>query len=160
MIRAATTGDAPGIARIYNHYVETTVATFEDEAVEAAEMAHRIAKVSAAFPWLVDERSGAINGFAYAAPWNTRSAYRYTVETTAYVAPECLRRGTGLRLYQALIDDLRARGIRRAIAVISLPNDASIALHERMGFGKAGELAAVGWKMSRWVDVGYWELSL
>lgn len=99
-------------------------------------------------------------GYAYAAPWHERSAYRYSVETTVYVDPGQLRRGVGSRLYQSLLDELRRRDLRSALAVIALPNAASVALHERLGFARVGHLEAVGYKFERWVDVGFWQLLL
>ena len=160
VIRSATAADAAGIATIYNHHVIGTAVTFEEDPVSVTEMARRITEIAARFPWLVCEADGAIAGYAYASPWKTRSAYRYSVETSIYVAQTHLAGGVGGRLYAALLDELRGRGLHVAIGGISLPNDASIRLHERLGFVKVGHFAAVGWKLGRWVDVGYWQLRL
>ena len=159
-IRPALAADAAQIARIYNHYIETTVVTFEEQAVSPAEIAHRIAEVSATFPWLVAEADGAIAGYAYARSWQTRSAYRFSVESTVYLAPESTGRGIGSALYSALLADLRTRGLHAVVGGIALPNEASVALHEQLGFEKIAHLKEVGWKFGRWVDVGYWELVL
>jgi phosphinothricin acetyltransferase len=123
-------------------------------------MAGRIADVSARLPRLVCEHDGAVAGYAYASPWKTRSAYRFAVETSIYLADGQVGRGMGRRLYGALLDELRGRGLFVAIGGISLPNAASVALHERLGFVKIGHFPAVGWKLGRWIDVGYWQLQL
>jgi phosphinothricin acetyltransferase len=160
MIRECTAGDAAAIAEIYNHYVRETVITFEETPVSAAEMAQRIADVAARYPWHVSDDAGAVVGWAYATPWKTRSAYRFSVETTVYVAPAHHGRGVGGALYRALIEDLRGRDVHSAVGGIALPNPASVALHEKLGFRKIAHFAEVGRKLDRWVDVGYWQLIL
>ena len=158
VIRAAAEGDSRAIAEIYNHYVAQTVITFEEEPVSAPEMARRIEDASSAsLPWLVAEREGKVLGYAYATPWRARSAYRFSVEVTVYVDPDCPRMGIGRRLYDELLPKLKARGAHAAFGVIALPNDASVALHERFGFAKVAHLREVGWKFGRWIDVGYWQ---
>ena len=158
VIRAAVAGDSSAIAEIYNHYVAQTVITFEEEAVSAPEMVRRIEDAgSASLPWLVAEREGKVVGYAYATPWRARSAYRFSVEVTVYVDPDCPRMGIGRRLYDELLPKLKARGAHAAFGVIALPNDASVALHERFGFAKVAHLREVGWKFGRWIDVGYWQ---
>jgi phosphinothricin acetyltransferase len=160
MIRACRPADAAQICAIYNSYVLDTVITFEEEPVDEPEMARRIGAVTALLPWLVFEREGAIEGYAYATPWKARSAYRFAVESTVYVSRSSVRRGIGMRLYEALIAELRARGMHCVIGGIALPNPASVALHERLGFAKVAQFLEVGWKLGRRVDVGYWELML
>jgi phosphinothricin acetyltransferase len=160
MIRACNEDDAAAIAEIYNDYVRETVITFEETPVAAAEMARRIADVGARFPWLVWEDSGAAVAWAYATAWKARSAYRFSVETTVYVATSHHGRGIGEALYRALIEDLRTRGLHSAVGGIALPNPASVALHEKLGFRKIAHFAEVGRKLDRWVDVGYWQLIL
>ena len=158
VIRAAVAGDSSAIAAIYNHYIAQTVITFEEEAVPAPEMARRIEEAgSASLPWLVSEREGKVLGYAYATPWRARSAYRFSVEVTVYVDPDCPRMGIGRRLYEELLPKLEDRGAHAAFGVIALPNDASVALHERLGFAKVAHLREVGWKFGRWIDVGYWQ---
>ena len=158
MIRAATTSDAERIAAIYNHYVEHTVVTFEEKRVTREEMARRIERVSDGFPWLVWDEAADVLAYAYAVRWHARAAYRLTVETTVYVDPGFFGREIGRSLYCELIDELRGRDFHCAIGCIALPNDASIALHEKLGFEKIGEFREVGRKFGRWIDVGYWEL--
>jgi phosphinothricin acetyltransferase len=160
LIRPALPADAPRIGQIYNHHVRETIVTFEELPVADEEMARRIADTTAEFPWLVLEIDGSVAGYAYASTWKRRSAYRFTVESTIYLAQEYLGRGLGAGLYGALIGELRSRGLHSAIGGISLPNPASIALHERLGFRHIGQLREVGWKFGKWVDVGYWQLLL
>jgi len=160
LIRPAATDDAGAIAAIYNRHVTETVVTFEEQPVAVAEMADRVAAITTRLPWLVCAHDGAVVGYAYASPWKPRSAYRFAVETSIYIADGQAGRGLGRLLYGTLLDDLRARGLFVAIGGISLPNPASVALHEGLGFQKIGHFPAVGWKLGRWVDVGYWQLSL
>jgi phosphinothricin acetyltransferase len=159
-IRPAVAADAARVSEIYNHHVRETVVTFEEQPVAIEEMARRIAEVTAAYPWFVTEQDGVVVGFAYASSWKRRSAYRFAVESTVYVEPECTGRGIGSRLYEALIEELRGRRLHCAIGGIALPNPASIAVHEKLGFVPIGRFREVGWKFGRWVDVGYWELLL
>ena len=161
MLRAATTADAAAIAEIYNHYVLNTVITFEEEAVPVSEMAQRITEIFGAnLPWLVWEESGRVLGYAYASKWKSRCAYRYAVESSIYLAANATRRGLGTKLYVALIDALRTKGIHSIIGGIALPNPASVGISEKLGFQKIGHFKEVGWKFEQWIDVGYWELIL
>jgi L-amino acid N-acyltransferase YncA len=160
-IRPANPNDAAEIARIYNYYVDRTVITFEETAVSAESMEARMAEIAQQrLPWLVADDNG-IAGYAYASPWKARSAYRFSVEATIYVANERVGQGVGTALYQELIAALRARGdIHAVIGGIALPNDASVALHERLGMTKVAHFKEVGFKFGRWVDVAYWQLTL
>lgn len=123
-------------------------------------MKQRIENVSASLPWYVEEQDGEILGYAYATPWRVRSAYRFSVESTVYVAASHAGKGIGKRLYQTLIADLRQRGIHVVLGGIAQPNVASVALHESLGFEKVAHFKDVGRKFEQWVDVGYWELRL
>jgi L-amino acid N-acyltransferase YncA len=158
MIRACVAGDAAALCAIYNHYVRETVITFEETPVAPAEMAQRIVGVATRFPWLVAEQANEVVGYAYATQWKARSAYRMSVESTVYVAPGQARRGIGTALYRELIDALRTLGVHAVVGGIALPNAASIALHEKLGFKKIGQFIEIGRKFDRWVDVGYWQL--
>jgi L-amino acid N-acyltransferase YncA len=160
-IRPATIGDADAIACIYAHYVANTVVSFEEQPVSASEMAGRITEVvSASLPWLVAEQGGdRLVGYAYAVKWKGRSAYRHSVETSVYLDPAYTGQRIGTRLYQALLKILRERSIHVAIGGIGLPNPASVALHERLGFTQVAHFKEVGYKFGRWVDVGYWQRS-
>jgi phosphinothricin acetyltransferase len=160
MIRPALISDAPAICAIYNHYITSTTVTFEEALVTAADMEQRIRDISAKLPWLVFEQDGQVAGYAYATPWRVRSAYRFSVESTVYVAPLQIRRGIGAQLYNALLERLRGADVRVVLGGIALPNSASVALHEHFGFEKAAHLRQVGRKFDQWIDVGYWQLLL
>lgn len=160
MIRTALASDAQAMADIYNPFILGTTITFEEEAVTPQEMASRIRAVMSALPWLVIEVQGTVAGYAYATPWKTRSAYRRTVESAIYVDPSQAGQGLGTRLYEALLGELQQLDVHAVLGGIALPNEASVALHERLGFEKVGQLKQVGWKLQRWVDVGYWEKRL
>lgn len=164
MIRPATPDDAAAIAELYNHYVHHTIITFEEDPVDGAEIAKRMRAVAdAGWPWLVacdSERGDAVIGWAYAGRWRERASYRYSVETSVYVADGAVGRGWGRQLYAALLPLLRERGARAVMGGISLPNAASVALHEAFGFEKVAHFKDVGRKLDQWIDVGYWELVL
>lgn len=160
-IREAVSGDADAIVAIYNHYILTTCISFEEQAVTAAAMAQRIADVQAAgLSWLVAEQDGQLLGYAYATKWRVRHAYRFSVESSVYLAPGLGGKGVGSRLYASLFDKLATKGYHLVIGGIALPNDASVALHEKMGFKKVAQFSEVGFKFDRWLDVGYWEKRL
>ncbi len=161
MIRPATPGDAAALAAIYNPYIEKTIITFEEQALTAAEMAQRVNEVgSAALPWLVAEIGGRIAGYAYASKWKGRCAYRYSVESTVYLHEPQTGQGLGTQLYRALLDELAGRKIHAVIGGIALPNEASVKLHEKLGFVKVAHFPEVGFKFGKWVDVGYWQRTL
>ena len=160
-IGIASVSDAAEIAPIYNHYIAETCITFETEPVTVEVMAQRIREtLDLPLPWLVAEEGGKICGYAYASKWKGRCAYRYSVEATIYLDPGSTGRGLGIELYTALIDAIKAAAMRSVIGGIALPNDASIRLHERLGFEKVGHFEKVGFKHEQWVDVGYWQLQL
>jgi L-amino acid N-acyltransferase YncA len=160
-IRPAVPADADALSRIYNHYVSHAHVTFEEDPVTPGELAQRIeAVVDAGFPWVVAECTGKRVGYAYACPWRPRKAYRLSAEATVYIDPAFIGRGIGSRLYSTLVPALRTRGLHVVVGVIALPNDASVALHERFGFKKVAHLEEIGFKCGRWIDVGYWELKL
>lgn len=159
MIRAAVAADAARIVSVYNYYIANTVVTFEEQSLGSDEMAGRILEVQAAgLPWLVaEDASGDIPGYAYASRWNGRCAYRFAVEITVYLAPGATSRGLGSQLYEALFAELRARSMHVVIGGIALPNETSVALHEKFGMEKVAHFSEVGFKFDRWVDVGYWQ---
>lgn len=161
VIRSATERDARALAAVYNPYVVETVVTFEETPVSEAEMARRVRVVlGASLPWLVAEQGGTIMGYAHASEWKGRCAYRFSVETTVYVAAGAAGRGIGSRLYDALVPILQAGTSHTAIAGIALPNPASVSLHEKFGFQKVAHFKEVGFKGGSWVDVGYWQRML
>lgn len=160
MIRPCTTQDAAQLCDIYNFYVLETVVTFEETPVSPAEMSRRIAEVTTRLPWLVSEANGAIQGYAYATAWKARAAYRHSVESSIYLAQGATGQGLGTSLYEALLADLRARGVHCVIGGAAMPNPASAALHEKLGFSRVADFRQVGFKFERWIDVAYWELIL
>jgi L-amino acid N-acyltransferase YncA len=162
LVRRATTKDATALAAIYNHYVAHTIVTFEEEPVRPGDMAGRIKEIlKAGLPWLVGQaEDGPVLGYAYASRWKSRCAYRHSVEATIYLHPDAAGRGLGTQLYTALIGELRQLPIHGIIGGVALPNPASVALHEKLGFRKVAQFQEVGWKFGKWIDVGYWELIL
>ncbi|MEA2540924.1 MAG: hypothetical protein QOH35_2290 [Acidobacteriaceae bacterium] len=160
MVRSATTDDAARICEIYNNYVLHSTITFEEQPVSLDEMKQRIAEVLTGLPWLVWVEDQVVQGFAHASKWKGRCAYRYSVETTAYLADGSTGRGIGTRLYEALFTALRQSKMHVVMGGIALPNDTSIAMHEKLGFQKVAHFREVGWKFGKWIDVGYWQLFL
>ena len=159
-IRTASPDDAQQIAEIYAPYCEASVISFEDVAPTAEQMAARIVRITAERPWLVLENEGAIAGYAYASPHHERAAYRWSVSTAIYVARTHHRRGVGRALYTALFDLLRRLGYYRATAGISLPNPASVALHQAFGFTLVGVYRDIGYKLGKWHDVAWYEAAI
>jgi len=159
-IRSATVDDAAAITAIYNHYITHTIITFEEETVDGPEMARRINAIQQQLPFLVYEQEDNVLGYAYATQWRTRSAYRFAVETTIYLHTDAGGRGIGTHLYDELLNSLRAQNIHCAIGGIALPNAASVALHEKLGFEKVAHFPEVGRKFEQWIDVGYWQILL
>lgn len=155
LIRAATVGDAGACAAIYAPYVRDTVITFEESPPNTAAMAARITERGRTHGWLVATTDDRVLGFAYAGVYREREAWQWVCETTIYLDPAAAGRGIGRRLYAALFDVLADRGYRVAIASIALPNPASIALHEAVGFTQFGVSPAVGFKLGSWVDVAW-----
>jgi len=159
-LREAHAADAAAIAAIYNHYVATTTISMETEAVAAEAMAARVAEVQGGgLPWLVLVDDGQVRGYAYASKWRSRPGYRHAVEASVYIDADQRARGFGLILYRALLARLDG-SFHTVIGGIALPNVASIALHERLGFRQVACFHEVGHKFGAWVDVGYWQLSL
>ncbi|MDA0784780.1 MAG: GNAT family N-acetyltransferase [Proteobacteria bacterium] len=153
-LRDACADDAVAVQAIYATHVLTGLASFEEVPPDAGEMARRMAVIQAkGLPYIVAERDGRIGGYAYASPFRERSAYRYTVEDSVYVANDALRRGLGRSLLNAVITRCTAAGFRQMIAVIGdSENQGSIGLHRHLGFEMIGTMPAVGYKFGRWVD--------
>ena len=163
MRRDANPGDAAAIAALYGHYVRTSPATFEEEPPDADEIRTRLLAVQAAgLPWRVAlDADGALLGYAYATRYRTRSAYRYTLENSVYIAPQKLGLGLGFGLMRDVIERCSLGGYRQMLAVIGdSANEASIRLHTRLGFRMVGTHAAVGYKLGRWIDVVHMQLAL
>lgn len=160
-IRRATADDAAVIASIYAPYVLATAVSFETEPPGGEEMASRILAAGDAYPWLAAfEEGGPLLGYAYAAPFRARPAYRFAVETSVYVAEGAHRQGLGASLYRALLALVETQGFAQAIAAITLPNQASEILHEKLGFVRVGTYEKVGFKLCEWRSVGLWQRPL
>ncbi|MFN8157249.1 MAG: N-acetyltransferase family protein [Candidatus Nanopelagicales bacterium] len=159
MIRAAGPHDSAAIARVYAPCVETSYASFEETAPDADEIAQRMA-AAPLLPWLVAEDDGEVVGFAYASHHRVRHAYRWSVDTSVYLAAGATGRGTGSALYDVLLPLVRDLGHVSAYAAIALPNDASVALHSRHGFVPVGTFRDVGFKLGGWRDVAWYHLPL
>lgn len=160
MIRDISINDAKRIAEIYNYYIKSTVITFEEDVVTENEMIERIKTTSSNLPWIVYEENNEILGYAYAREWKSRCAYKYSVESTVYLHQNKHGKGLGTKLYQELLKRIRNNNVHAIIGGIALPNNASIALHEKLGFEKVAHFKEVGYKFEKWIDVGYWELVL
>ena len=160
LIREARPGDAEGMLAIYGPVVRETAISFEVEVPSLEEMRRRIEETLARMPWLVVVAGGDVAGYAYAGPHRTRAAYQWSVDVSVYVHPGHQRAGVGRALYAALLDLLVLQGYCRAYAGITLPNPASVGLHEAMGFRPVGVYHGVGFKLGAWHDVGWWQRPL
>lgn len=161
-IRVATEADIARITEIYSHHVLNGIATFEEVAPDETEMLRRMTAIrSKDMPWFVAEVEGTVLGYAYAGPFHARSAYRFAVEDSIYLAPEALGKGLGSKLLARLIDACRAKGLIQMMAVIGdSNNDGSIGLHRKFGFRDLGVARDIGFKFGRWIDVVYMQLEL
>jgi phosphinothricin acetyltransferase len=157
-IRLATPDDAAAIAAIYRPYVEQTRISFEEDAPDAAEIIRRME--NPIHPWLAIEADGRVLGYASTSPMRNRHAYRWSVETGIYLDPAAQGRGLGRQLLNAHLDLLKRQGFVTVIAGIALPNEASVAVHEKLGFTLTGIERGVGFKLGEWVDVGRWQKDL
>ena len=158
-IRRAQPDDLAAILALSNHYAATPAANFavEPESLDAWQRSFE--QTHNTHPWLVaidDGGDAALIGFAKASPWKGRCAYEFAAEVTVYVAPNQHGRGIGRALYERLFEVLRAQGYRTLLGGITLPNDASVRLHEAMGMHRAALFEQIGWKFGTWHDVGYW----
>jgi len=158
--RVARAEDAAAIADIYAPYVRDTIVSFETEAPDEAEMQRRIERIGAQYPWLVATIGDRVVGYAYACEHRARLAYRWSVDAAVYLPASAQRRGIGRALYERLFAVLRQQGYANAFAGISLPNAASVGMHEALGFTPIGTYRQVGYKLGAWRDVGWWQLML
>jgi L-amino acid N-acyltransferase YncA len=159
-IRLAVPNDAAGILAIYGPYCESTCVSFEIVAPTLEQIRERISRITADYPWLVGEIDGQIVGYVYASRHHERAAYRWSVDVAVYVAAGQQRRGVGRILYETLFSVLRKQGLFKAFAGITLPNAASVGLHESLDFRPAAIFRGVGYKFGRWLDVGWWQRDL
>ena len=159
LLRRATLADAEAILEIYSLYIEKTAITFELETPTLADFKTRMTGIMAKFPYLVLEENGKILGYAYASTFKERLAYRWSVESTIYLHEKAIGLGLGKILYTELLRQLKDMNILNVIGVIALPNEESVQLHEKMGFVESGIFTQVGFKLGKWWDVGFWQLS-
>jgi len=156
LIRPGLEKDAERISEIYNHYVLNTCFTFDEQATSREDILERMSTGH----WLVYERGTEVVAYTYATTWKDRSAYRFTLESSVYVHQDSHGMGIASKLYEALFEEMRNRGIHSLMATIALPNRNSVHFHEKMGFKKVGVAKEVGYKFDLWVDVGYWQKML
>ncbi len=159
-IRLAQPSDAAAVAAIYAPVVEQTPTSFELVAPDEQEMRRRITSTLEHYPWLVCEAGGELLGYVYATRHRERPAYRWSVEVSAYVATRARRRGVGRALYTSLFELLARQGFHQAFAGITLPNEASVRLHQSLGFAPIGVFRRIGFKFGAWHDVGWWQRDL
>jgi len=158
--RFAEEQDAAAIQAIYAPFCESSAVSFETKAPSVEEIGQRIRKISEQFPWIVGEFDRRILGYAYGSRHSERAAYQWSVDATIYVSKESQRTGLGRGLYTSLFRILRLQGYYKVCGGITLPNAASVGLHEALGFKPVGTYRGVGYKLGRWHDVGWWQLSL
>lgn len=159
-IRIATPADASNILEIYAPIIEQTAISFEVELPTLEQFQQRMTTVLQQYPWLVWEKAGQILGYAYAGAHHVRAAYQWSVDTSIYIHADARRQGIGRSLYKCLFQLLRQQGFYNAYAGITLPNPSSIGLHESLGFQPIGVHHHVGYKLGKWLDVGWWQLQL
>ena len=160
MIRPVKQQDISFMADIYNEYVVHGTATFEEVPLTKEEMSRRIIDISSRFPCLVCEIEERVVGYCYAHLWKGYGAYKHTLETTVYLSPDYIGKGIGSLLMSELVAECRRRGYKVLIACITGGNEASIALHRKLGFRKVSHFEKVGQKFGRWLDVEDYELLL
>ncbi len=159
-LRTARPEDAPAIAEIYRPYVTDTAITFEVDPPDASELAARMEALRGLAPWLVCEVEGTVVGYAYAGKHHERAAYQWALNAAVYLSAAHHRRGLGRALYTALFELLRLQGFCSVHGGITLPNAASVGLHESLGFRRVALYPAIGFKLGAWYDVGWWQLEL
>lgn len=159
-VRIVNKSDAPGILDIYKPYIDHSAITFETETPEIEQFEQRINKTLQRFPWLVCLVDGVVAGYVYASAHRDREAYQWTCECSVYIHDRFKGLGIGSALYKVLFDILRIQGMRNVYAGITLPNEASIQLHERLGFELFATYENVGYKTDGWKTVGWWRLQL
>ncbi len=156
-IRLAEVADLEQFAEIVNHYIETTAINFHDRPQSEEDWEDTWQVLHGRFPFIVAEKDSVLGGIAYASPWKMRSAYQWTCEVTVYVRAGHERQGLGRALSQRMLEVLDAQGYRAIVAIIALPNEASVALHKSLGYEHAGTLKQLGFKRDAWRDVSFWQ---
>lgn len=160
MVRQFTIDDIPALLDIYNHYVSNTVVTFDIEPLSFTTFEAKVNRINAEYPFFVFEDNQGILGFAYASRFRPKPAYNFTVESTVYVKQDAHGKGIGSRLYEALLTALQQTDTHTVIGALTIPNEASVKLHEKFGFKEVALLKEVGLKFGKWHDVGMYQLKL
>ncbi len=159
-IRMAEQADLEQFAEIVNYYIETSAINFHENPQSEEDWEVTWEVLRERYPFVVADQDGVLGGIAYASPWKLRSAYDWTCEVTVYVRAGHEQQGLGKRLSQRMLEILEAQGYRAIVAVIALPNDASVALHKALGYQHKGTLENLGYKHGQWRDVSFWELQV
>lgn len=157
MIRLVRISDAKDIVDIYNYYILNTNITFEEEEVTIKEMEDRIREKIKSHPWIVYEEDNKVIGYAYLSQWHNRSAYKFSSESSIYLDINSRGKKIGIKLYEELLRVAKEYNIHTIVAGITIPNDASIGIHEKLGFEKIAEFKEIGFKDNQWLNVGYWQ---
>ncbi|MGG7176885.1 N-acetyltransferase family protein [Clostridium paraputrificum] len=160
MIRKVVIEDAKAIVDIYNYYILNTNITFEEEKLNQEDMEERIKEKIKDHPWIVYEEEGQVIGYGYLGEWRSRSAYRFSKESSIYIDVNARGKGVGIKLYSELIKLAVDYGYHAIVAGITIPNDASVGLHEKLGFEKIAEFKEIGFKNNEWLNVAYWQMIL
>ena len=160
LIRLANKEDAAAMLEIYGPYIENTSITFETEVPSVQSFAERVENYLQSYPWLVCEIDGRIAGYAYGSKYRERTAYQWSIECSVYVHENYWQNGVAKALYSVLLEILKQQGFMNVYAVINLPNEKSVAFHERLGFSHFADYKNVGYKLGQWKTVGWWQLQL
>ena len=160
MIRAVHITDAQQLVDIYNYYVLHSVITFDKTPFSTQEFEDKIGAISSHFPFLVFEEDNEILGYAYGSKWRQKPAYNNTVESTVYLKHDVQGKQIGTQLYAELLKQLKQQNFHVIIGGLTLPNEASVKLHEKFGFKEVAHFKQVGYKFNKWLDVGFWQLNL
>lgn len=158
MIRPLNLNDTEELLDIYNYYVLNSIVTFDDEALSLDTFKDKITHINADYPFIVFEENNDILGYAYGSKWRPKPAYKHTVESTVYVKHGVLGKQIGTKLYTELLSQLKQQNYHAVLGGLTLPNDASVKLHEKFGFKQVAHFKEVGLKFGKWLDVGFWQL--
>ena len=159
MVRAVTIEDAKQLVDIYNYYVLNTIVTFDDVVFNVGAFKDKIETICRTYPFIVFEENNIVLGYAYANKWREKPAYKHTVESTVYLHYEAHGKQIGTKLYTELLKQLKEQNYHAVIGGLTLPNEASVKLHEKFGFKQVAHFKEVGLKFGKWLDVGFWQLT-
>ena len=159
MIRDFHIDDIEKIVEIYNYYIQNTIITFDRVPFTVDDFEQKIKPIYKKYPFIVFEENNEILGYAYGSSWRPKPSYKHTAESTIYLKANALKKGVGTKLYTELLKQLKQQKFHTIIGGLTLPNDASIKLHEKLGFKKVAHFNEVGRKFEQWLDVGFWQLT-